>query len=320
MMEVLECTPESAVVWQKFLAESNNGTLFHDLDFLGYHAAGKFQTRHLMFYSEGRLVALLPAAATDGRILKSPYGASVGGPVLPPGQPALETAELVHRVKQYAVDSGLEGIEMRIAPPFYSCDSDDHLGFALLAGGFQLVRRHLCHVIPLPGDPERVLERCTRSKLRDIRIGLRRGLQPGEVSGSRLPDFYRVLSASRARLGAVPTHSQEQLADLFRRVPAALRLFLCEVDGQTAAGILVFVLNRRVAYTFYIDQDEAFKALRPTATLLMHVAQQMAREGFAYLDLGPTTFDDLSFNTGLATFKEEFGARGHCRDTWRWQV
>ena len=170
------------------------------------------------------------------------------------------------------------------------------------------------------GLSERVLERCTRSKLRDIRIGLRRGLQPGEVSGSRLPDFYRVLSASRARLGAVPTHSQEQLADLFRRVPAALRLFLCEVDGQTAAGILVFVLNRRVAYTFYIDQDEAFKALRPTATLLMHVAQQMAREGFAYLDLGPTTFDDLSFNTGLATFKEEFGARGHCRDTWRWQV
>jgi hypothetical protein len=40
---------------------SNNGTLFHDLDFLGYHM-GKFDTQHLMFRQGGRLIAILPAA------------------------------------------------------------------------------------------------------------------------------------------------------------------------------------------------------------------------------------------------------------------
>jgi hypothetical protein len=312
MIDVCELAPGAGDCWKRFLEVSNNGTLFHDLDFLAYHAPDRFRTRHLVLSSGGKALALLPAAVVDG-VLQSPYGASVGGPVLPVAQSAVQTREVVRRLREYAVEAGLQGIEMRLGPAAYMRQPHDHLGFALFAEGFKLVRRHLCHIIVLPPVPD-------KSKARDYRLGLRRGLRAVEAGPECLPDFYRVLLANEARHCAVPTHTEDELADLYRRVPGRLRLFLCEREGAVAAGILVFVLNTRAAYAFYIAQDESVKQLCPVAVLAIHVAQQMAREGFAFLDLGPSTFDDLRFNTGLAVFKEGFGARGHCRDTWRWQV
>jgi hypothetical protein len=40
--------PEDADAWKAFLRDSNNGTLFHDLEFLAYHPRGKYDFRHLV--------------------------------------------------------------------------------------------------------------------------------------------------------------------------------------------------------------------------------------------------------------------------------
>jgi hypothetical protein len=302
MIQVRELEPGGEPAWKRFVEESNNGTLFHDLDFLSYHPPEKFCTRHLVFSEAGETIAVMPAAVEDG-VLKSPYGASVGGVVLPLSYSASKTREIVAELRHFALNYGLSAIELRVGPPAYLRNPDEHLGFALFAENFRLIRRHLCHIVPLPA----VLK---KPKLRDSRMGLRRGLQPLEAGPERIPEFYRILMETNARHGATPTHTEAQLADLFQRVPGRVRLFLCE-----CAGILVFVLNARVAYTFYIASGDAPYA---ATTLLAHVAEQLANEGFAFLDLGPSTFDDLRFNDGLAAFKEGFGARGQCRDTWRW--
>jgi hypothetical protein len=323
MIEVVPCRAEHASAWRDFLRASNNGTLFHDLDFLAYHPPDRFKTHHLLFFEDGTLCALLPAAEVsgpDGRsFLKSPYGASIGGLVLPVGQPAEQTGRLVEALKQHVGAAGLHGVEIRLGPSDGMRERNDHQSFALFAAGFRMLRRHLCHVIPLPPDPAQVAANCTSGKRRDLRMGLRRGLQPKEVSPDRLSDFYRVLLLNQAKHGSKPTHTEEELADLFPRTGSSLRMFLCEQEDRVAAAILVFVLNPRIAFTFYIAQDDAFRSLCPVTALLIHVAQQMSREGFSYLDLGPSTFDDLHFNSGLAAFKEDFGARGRCRDTWRWE-
>lgn len=316
MIGVRELAAGECGQWKKFLEASSNGTLFHDLEFLAYNRHKNIRTRHLVFCEDGRTAALLPAAVVaspeGGAILESPYGASVGGMVLPPGQPAEQTRRLIRRLREYAAENGLRGIEMRIGPPAYLRAPHDHLGYALFAEGFQLIRRRLCQMIDLPA-------KLSRSKARDHRMGLRRGLVPFEAGPERLPDFYRLLVANKNMHRATPTHTQEELADLFRRVPGRLRLFLCEKDGCAVAGILVFALNARVAYTFYIARDGNLSNLCPVTVLLPHVAEQMFREGVAVLDLGPSTDDDLSFNSGLAVFKAGFGALGHCREAWRWE-
>ena len=93
MIEVRELEPGGQAAWKRFVEESNNGTLFHDLDFLAYHPPGKFRTCHLVFSEAGETIAVMPAAVEDG-ILKSPYGASVEGWCCPPAIPRRKRVKL----------------------------------------------------------------------------------------------------------------------------------------------------------------------------------------------------------------------------------
>jgi hypothetical protein len=317
--------PELAAEWDAFLEASNNGTLFHDLRFLAYHAPERFDTHHLVFRQAGKLVALLPAAVVrepDGQTsLKSPYGASVGGCVLPGGQRAETTAAVVHALQDYALREGLGGIEMRTGPNVYAQYPNDGVAFALTASGFSLTRRWLCHVVPLPADPAQVLALIpTRSRRRYARYALRQGVTPVKAGVRDLGNFYRLLEANRAKHGAQPTHTLAELERLFRLVPDRVTLFLFTVKAEPIAGALVFELNRCAAYMFYLCHDEQFEQYRATTLAVAHIMEQYAARGFRYLDLGPSTFDDLTLNRGLAEFKEEMGATGFCRDTYRWEA
>jgi hypothetical protein len=316
--------PEQATAWNEFLQHSNNGTLFHDLRFLSYHPPGRFDIYHLVFYRDAELVALLPAALVreeDGRLfLKSPYGASIGGCVLARGARAETVLAIVETLQAYATDKGLAGIEMRLGPSILHDVPNDSLAFALTARGFDLTRRWLCHVIPLPSGPAEVLP-CipTRSRRRYARYALRQGVVPEEAGAERLAEFHALLEANRARHQARPTHTIGDLQAIFDAVPDRVKLFLFSLERRAIAGALVFELNPRVACLFYLCHDERFEQYRATSLAVVHVMEHYAGRAFQYLDFGPSTFDDLTLNRGLAEFKEELGATGLCRDTYRWE-
>src|SRR5271166_3234768 len=129
-MDVIDYQATDGSDWKSFLERSNNGTLFHDLDFLAYHPAGRFSFQHLVFRQEGRTVALLPGGLIerDGwKIYQSPCGASVGGLVLPRGSGVRSTCQVVSCLKECAVERGWDGIEFRIGPSVYLHDEDDQL-------------------------------------------------------------------------------------------------------------------------------------------------------------------------------------------------
>ena len=309
--------------WSAFLASSSNGTLFHSLDFLAYHSRGRFEVHHLMFERAGKLLALLPAAIVSeprGRVLKSPYGGSVGGFVLPAQLNAATTLRLVGALKDHASANGLAGIEMRLGPALYDSFPNDQLSFALMASGFTLACRWLTHVISLPASPQDVASQLVTKRRRNyIRRAVVQGLDVATVGPEYLPAFYRILVQNRARHGARPTHSLADLQRIFDLTPDRVRLFACSWRDEMIAGALVFELNPRVAYLFYLCHEDRFAALRAATVVTLRVAQHYSGRGVRYLDMGPTSFDDLRMNEGLARFKEEMGAIGFCRDTWRWE-
>lgn len=59
-IEVRQYTAADRTVWERFLQQCNNATMFHRQAFLDYHAPGKFQFHHLMFYRAGKLIAVMP--------------------------------------------------------------------------------------------------------------------------------------------------------------------------------------------------------------------------------------------------------------------
>jgi hypothetical protein len=181
-----------------------------------------------------------------------------------------------------------------------------------------LTHRWLEHVIPLPADPDDVLQLLRPQRRNAFRSSLREGLEVAPATADELGRFYRVLQANRSKHNARPTHSQAELERIFELTPDRVQLFLCMFHDEIAAGMLVFELNDRVAYMFYLCHDERFDRYRPAGLITVRVAQHYALRGFRYLDLGPTTFDEFQLHTELAVFKEEMGGVGFCRDTWRW--
>src|SRR5438876_11138995 len=69
--------------WDDDVDRSVNGTLFHLRRFLAYHGERfRGSERFLLVLDGDSLVAQIPVAITDepnGRLLRSPYGASYGG-------------------------------------------------------------------------------------------------------------------------------------------------------------------------------------------------------------------------------------------------
>ncbi len=52
-MEIIRYTDDWKEKWDKFVEESNNGTLFHLQRFFGYHTPEKFTFNHLIFLEKG---------------------------------------------------------------------------------------------------------------------------------------------------------------------------------------------------------------------------------------------------------------------------
>jgi Acetyltransferase (GNAT) domain len=328
--ELIKVEPYDATLaqeWKSFLATSDNGTLFHDLDFLAYHPQGRFETHHLLFSRAGERVALLPAALVaeeDGRPwLKSPYGASIGGFVLPPSQSPLVTLELCASLKDHARSLGCGGVEMRIPPAVYHRACGETQSFALAAAGFTLSQRWFCPIISLAATSEAEAGTIASKRYRQyVRAALRQGAQVSATGPERLDELYVVLEANRAKYQVKPTHSLDELKWLVDTLPERIRLFICTLSGPVIGAAVMFDVTERVTCCFYLCHDERFDEYRAPAVLISHLMQEYARRGFHYLDMGPSGNIDLSsgrrtLNSGGINFKQQLGGVGYCRDTWR---
>ena len=322
-MNVIPYTEEKRKEWKQFLLASNNGTLFHDLDFLEYHPTDKFQFHHLLFYQDDRLVALLPAHILETESKKqliSPVGASIGGPVIPMDFRASEALEMTETLIKYAKESNISEISIRSAPVQYMKSPTDLIGFSLQAYGFRLEQRWMSMMIPLSElNSVDVLLSFSKGKRRDVRAGLRDNLKPREGKLEELNIFYKILMETQNRLKSKPTHNLNELKRISHLVPNNMRLFFCDYDNNPLASILVFILNPITAMTFYICQSDEYIEKLSVAVLFAYIIETLVKSGFRFLDLGTVTFDDYSLNEGLAFFKEGFCARAFSRDLWIWR-
>jgi hypothetical protein len=66
--------------WERFIADSVSGTIFHKKRFLSYHSGGRFEFLHLKFRDAQtkELIAVIPGGVKNNSYC-SPCGASYGG-------------------------------------------------------------------------------------------------------------------------------------------------------------------------------------------------------------------------------------------------
>lgn len=314
-MDILKFTEKDHKHWEDFVAHANNGTIFHTLQFLGYHPSDRFQNHHLIVKDRSNIIALFPAVE-DNKTIISHQGASYGGFVLKENLGIHTTYLMVEHVVQYFKAKGYKKIILTQPPLIYYNNPNQYIDFALMKNAFTYLKRDVTAVIPLDtADPLTTFHGdARRSTKKAIREGVR------VMISDEFSQFYRILGHNLGmRHNVTPTHSMDELTTLKKIFPHKVILFGAYIKEKLLGGIVIFIANPRVILAFYISHDDKYQNYRPVNLLLYEVIKWGRSQGFKYLDLGTFTLN-MTPNWGLGRFKEKFSARGFLRDTYTLQV
>jgi hypothetical protein len=313
---VVPFAPSYAESWDNFVWQSNNGTLFHTRAFLAYHPPQRFNDDSLLFFKEGKLLAVLPAATRVGdmtRILRSHPGASFGSFVVEASLPLRDVERLITHFLAYCHERGYAGAEVTLPPQIYLARPSNYLDFILYQHGWRYRKREVSSVVPLDVPVDRVLDLFSPESRRAVRRAQKLSVQISESND--FATFYEILKKNlRLRHNVQPAHALDELLQLREMFPERIRLFAAFAENEMIAGIVIFGCNPRVALAFYISHREAFQRYRGVNLLFYEVVRWCIAQGFRFLDFGIFTVN-MQPNWGLGRFKESFGAQGVFRDT-----
>ncbi len=321
-IRVVEYSAGDAALWDNFVRRSMNGTVFHSQQFLRYHPANRFTFRHLLFFEEEKLVAVLPGAIKDHNF-ESPLGASYGSFVT--GDISAQDAlDVVQAFEDYIRAIGVEQVFLTSAPVIYQPVLTQNLDFALLYRGYAYQRHYISHAIDLdrPGQPfdrfQSVARKHVRHVMRNYPETWIEESQPTTIRGM-LEEFYPILLENKAKYNAKPTHTLEELLVLEELLPNFMKLFLVRNGKEPVAGSLLFLANDRVALIFYHMLRYSFDHLKPIYLLMDRVTQWSKLHWYRFVDIGVSqdTSDENPMTPALSLihFKEKFDSRGVLRST-----
>jgi len=314
-IEIEEYTEKVRPEWDRFVEAANNGTIFHLQRFLDYHPPGRFESRHLLFRKNRKLVALIPAIQREEageRVLISHAGASYGGLVVREELGIKDTVSVAERLVEYLSECEIDRILITQPPLIYYRLPNNYIDFALMRCGFSYLKRELTSVISLnyQGDILSTFKNESRTAVRKAR---RLGVVVKETED--LEGFYAILKQNlKMRHNVNPTHSLDELLRLRQLLPERVKQFSAYMGEKQIAGMTIFICNSRVALAFYISHREEYQSYRAVNLLFYEVIRWAAAQGFKFLDLGTFTLNMVP-NWGLGRFKENFGAKGYFRDT-----
>jgi len=315
-MEIIEYDSKYKELWEDFLENSNNGTIFSSQSFLSYHPPQRFEHNHLLFEDRGKLISLFPAAicyVNQKKILVSHPGASFGSFITRKATGVSEAISLTQRLIDYCLKNDFNGVEITRPPWIYYEYPEDHFDFALFNAGAHHTKRELSAVVPIFSDHNENLSLFKP----EARTAMRRAKRSGITISltDRWAEFYEILKKNLSlRHGVKPTHTLEEIKKLDQLIPGRLILFGAFLEGIMIAGSTIFICNPRTMLSFYISQDYEHQNLRPLNLLFTEIMNWASINNFKWLDFGTYTLNNIP-NFGLARFKESLGAKGIFRDT-----
>ncbi|MFL3008490.1 MAG: GNAT family N-acetyltransferase [Candidatus Neomarinimicrobiota bacterium] len=303
-------------VWDKFVSDSNNGTIFHLRKFLNYHSNDKFIDHSILIIKNKKLFSVFPAAErviTNQKLLVSHPGSSVGSFVIPENLSIANSIELVNQIKKYAKESGFNGIQITLPPNLYQKRLSNYMDFAFFRGGFIYKKREITSILFLEKNIETTLKKFRPSHRRAVKTAQSKGVIVRE--SEKYDEYYKILQKNLSkRHGVNPTHTLRELKKLKRIFKDKIKLFSAFIDGKMIAGIVNFIINEQVLLAFYISHDELYNQYRPLNILFYEVFSWAIKSKYKVYDFGIFTVNEEP-NMGLGRFKENFGASGIFRDT-----
>ncbi|MBD3239797.1 MAG: GNAT family N-acetyltransferase [Chitinivibrionales bacterium] len=303
--------------WRRFVAESNNGTVFHDPLFLDYHPADRFRFRHLLFTRDDVVLAALPGGVVKDEY-RSPLGASFGGFVFAAGLSLKDADAVVNAFLGWCRREGIGAATLTPPMQVYHRTPDDVIEYSMLYNGFRLHNALYSSVI----DFSRIRSKADLSRNTRHRINQSINKHVRIVQRNELERFYPILLENKAKFDTKPTHTLEELQRLEELLPGMMTLFMAYRGDEPIAGELLFAANDRCILNFYTMHRYEHRNLFAVNYLVEHAIRWCVAQGYRYYDYGVSadTFSDnpMEPSWSLVRFKESMGSTGCMRTTYRW--
>jgi hypothetical protein len=318
-MEIIEYSDKWKEKWDKFVLESNNGTIFHTQKFFDYHTDVRFNFNHLLFIDKSNIIALLPGARIS-KLYESPIGASYGS-IVTKDVKFSEAMEMVSVLLKYGKKIGIKEFLLTSAPRIYEHHPNENLDFAMLWQGFSYDLHYISSAIKLSSE-EDFLQRFQQTVRRNIRKTIKNDDIKVEIN-ERYDEFYPILLDNKARHDIKPTHSYDDLMKLKELMPDQLKLFMLYYKGKPIAGSSLFLCNKTVSLCFYNMLLYEYEHLKPIHRIMYEVVKWSTENEFKYVDIGvsqDTKADNpMTPSMSLIDFKEKFDAKTVMRNTLRYE-
>ncbi len=321
-MKVSRYTAAESDWWDDFVQNhSRNGNIFHERKFLAYHG-DRFEDCSVMVLDEKNddILAVIPAALVreeSGLGVVSHPGSTYGGIVF---RRDLKTGGLKDvidtSIHYYHENYGAGYFKVTLQEEFHTGASFSDLVYLLWHRGFCL---HVKEIGAFKDLKERNFEgyrnttkQYIRSK-KDDRLGIMHG---AAVDPEGIRDCYRLLEGNlKNRFGKQPTHSLAEMMKLKELLGDRITFFYSKYQGNTAATVICFELNKEVVHDFYIAQNYEYASFNPLIGLFNYIFEYYRSLGYEIFNFGISSRGKW-IKWGILGFKEQFGARILTRDTW----
>ena len=312
MFEIVRYTADKAEEWNKFVAESKNGTFLFDRHYMDYHS-DRFEDYSLMFYRDGGLYALLPANREDN-VLWSHRGLTYGGIIMNAESTAARIQQLFRELNDYLRADGFIKVVYKPVPHiFHRIPSEEDIYSLFSVCDAKLIDRSISSTLilqyPLKWHRDRRYG-INKAKAHDVTVD----------ESLDLKGFWEVLTFNlRNKYDSCPVHSLEEIELLHDRFPQQIRLFTASKDGKVLGGTVLYITST-VVHTQYISANLEGKQWRVIDALfdyLLHECDWQQR----YFDFGTSNEEDGRILVEPLIYqKEGFGGRGICYDWYEWTL
>ena len=313
MFEIVRYTADRVGEWNAFVAASKNGTFLFDRGYMDYHS-DRFHDHSLMFFYEGRLLAVLPAHV-EGDMLYTHRGLTYGGLLMSVQLTVVQTLALFRELNDYLRQLGIRRVQYKCIPwIFHRLSAEEDL-YALY---------HECHARMIARDySTNIFLQAGLRWERVRRRGVVRARQAG-ITVERSDDyaaFWQLLTDNLGgKYGVKPVHTLDEIQLLHSRFPENIVLYQAVRDGEVLGGIVLYV-TPQVVHAQYSSASAEGKRLGAIDVLYEQIMHHDYAD-YPYFDFGRSTenADGSGLNESLVFQKEGFGARGLCYDIYEWDL
>jgi lipid II:glycine glycyltransferase (peptidoglycan interpeptide bridge formation enzyme) len=214
---------------------------------------------------------------------------------------------------EYLSQHRIKTIVYKPSPHIYHTVPAEEDLYALFRHGARLIRRDVSSAIvfdePIP---------FSKSRRRGITLAKKSG-----ITITRTDDFEAFMSivggVLKSKYNVKPTHTSSEIVSLAQKFPENIKLFAAYRDEIMLAGVIIYE-SGPVAHAQYIASSDTAKKMGVADLVFDSIISHYSTEK-KYFDFGISTEKGGAYlNSGLAAYKESFGARAVMYDTYEVDV